>query len=332
MYAEGQVVAQDYAQAVKWFRLAADQGYAPAQGALGVTYEYGKGVPQDYAQAVKWYRLAADQGSARAQNDLVRLQAEQGNADAQRILGVTHADGGGAPPTASTPPSVDIAKLQRDLAQLGFSLGVPDGKLGPKTVQAIQNYQRLRGLPVTGKADEATAAQLSIDANAPTQTASTTIQQPVQQPVQQGDGTPGDQTCQSYGYRPSQVGYNDCRLQLDLARQQAEREQARYDSEAQLYREQIALYQAQQEAVKKEKERQKWAAMARYGFGMAASNSPTLAGGMADGAAAMYGRPPVSSPPVQPKPPAFENYTLRTPSGGYVYCSYSTATRYMECR
>ena len=26
----------------------------------------GKGVPQDYAEAVKWYRLAADQGNAEA--------------------------------------------------------------------------------------------------------------------------------------------------------------------------------------------------------------------------------------------------------------------------
>ena len=28
------------------------------------------GVPQDYAEAVKWYRLAADQGDAAAQNNL----------------------------------------------------------------------------------------------------------------------------------------------------------------------------------------------------------------------------------------------------------------------
>ena len=33
-------------------------------------YARGQGVPQDYAEAVKWYRLAADQGDARAQNNL----------------------------------------------------------------------------------------------------------------------------------------------------------------------------------------------------------------------------------------------------------------------
>ena len=36
------------------FRLAADQGIAPAQVILGVMYAKGQGVPQDYSEAVKW--------------------------------------------------------------------------------------------------------------------------------------------------------------------------------------------------------------------------------------------------------------------------------------
>ena len=39
MYEEGNGVPQDYAKAVKWYRLAADQGYADAQYNLGVMYE-----------------------------------------------------------------------------------------------------------------------------------------------------------------------------------------------------------------------------------------------------------------------------------------------------
>ena len=61
---------QDYAEAVKWYRLAADQGLSNAQLDLGNIYYYGKGVPQDYAEAVKWYRLAADQGELPAQFQL----------------------------------------------------------------------------------------------------------------------------------------------------------------------------------------------------------------------------------------------------------------------
>ncbi len=52
----------DYAQAVKWFRLGADQGYAYAQHNLGNRYYNGQGVPQDYVLAHMWFNLAAAQG------------------------------------------------------------------------------------------------------------------------------------------------------------------------------------------------------------------------------------------------------------------------------
>jgi TPR repeat protein len=63
-------VPQNYAEAVKWYRKAADQGYAMAQFSLGIMYENGQGVPQDYAEAAKWYRRAAEQGYAKAQHNL----------------------------------------------------------------------------------------------------------------------------------------------------------------------------------------------------------------------------------------------------------------------
>jgi uncharacterized protein len=55
--------------------LAANQGYALAQYGLGFMYTNGQGVPQDYVEAVKWYRLAAEQGHAVAQGSLDRLAA-----------------------------------------------------------------------------------------------------------------------------------------------------------------------------------------------------------------------------------------------------------------
>jgi uncharacterized protein len=65
MYEKRQMaLVQDYAEAVKWYRLAAEQGNANAQYNLGVMYDNGDGVVQDYAEAVKWYRLAAEQGNA----------------------------------------------------------------------------------------------------------------------------------------------------------------------------------------------------------------------------------------------------------------------------
>ncbi len=80
-YANGQGVSQDYAQALIWYRKAAEQGYALAQRNLGSMYDQGQGVSQDNAQALIWYRKAAEQGDARA----------QGN------LGVMYANGQGVP-------------------------------------------------------------------------------------------------------------------------------------------------------------------------------------------------------------------------------------------
>ena len=73
MYDEGRGVSQNYAEAVKWYRLAAEAGDASAQNNLGVMYADGKGVSQDYAEAVKWFRRAAEQGNATAQETLDRL-------------------------------------------------------------------------------------------------------------------------------------------------------------------------------------------------------------------------------------------------------------------
>jgi uncharacterized protein len=50
MYEKGQGMAQDYNEAVKWFRLAAEQGYAGGQANLGTMYGEGKGVPLHNAE------------------------------------------------------------------------------------------------------------------------------------------------------------------------------------------------------------------------------------------------------------------------------------------
>ena len=69
-------VPQDDAEAVRWYRLAADQGRASAQNNLGGMYSNGRGVPQDAAEAARWYRLAADQGDAAAQFNLGLMYAK----------------------------------------------------------------------------------------------------------------------------------------------------------------------------------------------------------------------------------------------------------------
>ena len=70
LYAKGQGVVQDHAEALYWFRAAAVQGDTYGQFALGYMYENGAGVARDDGEAARWYRVAAEQGNALAQNNL----------------------------------------------------------------------------------------------------------------------------------------------------------------------------------------------------------------------------------------------------------------------
>ena len=62
IYHMGKGVDQDYPEAAKWYRLAAEQGHAVAQNNLGVLYVNGKGVTQDYVRARMWFDFAARLG------------------------------------------------------------------------------------------------------------------------------------------------------------------------------------------------------------------------------------------------------------------------------
>lgn len=66
MYHEGEGVAQNYAEALKWFKKAADLGDATAMTNIGLMYILGKGVAENYAEAMKWFKKAADLGNANA--------------------------------------------------------------------------------------------------------------------------------------------------------------------------------------------------------------------------------------------------------------------------
>jgi TPR repeat protein len=86
MFESGQGVPQDFNEAIRWYRLAADQKLIKAQEklnlllkkaaeaqinlSLGMMFESGQGVPQDFNEAIRWYRLAADQGLIKAQKKL----------------------------------------------------------------------------------------------------------------------------------------------------------------------------------------------------------------------------------------------------------------------
>ncbi|MCK4936242.1 MAG: sel1 repeat family protein [Elusimicrobiales bacterium] len=115
MYKDGQGVAQDDKEAMKWYTKAEEQGDAYAQFNLGNIYKKGQGVTQDYKEAVKWLKKAAEQGDSQAEHNLGNMYkdgrgvdqdykeavkwytkaAEQGDAQAQFILGLMYGGGRG---------------------------------------------------------------------------------------------------------------------------------------------------------------------------------------------------------------------------------------------
>lgn len=117
MYYYGYGVAQDYSQAVEWYRKAADQGNPKGEYGIGYMYDQGKGVQQDFAAAFRLFGQAADKGDRNAQCGLAamyykgrgvsqdrakaavlyRRSADQGLAHAEYDLGYMYFYGEGVP-------------------------------------------------------------------------------------------------------------------------------------------------------------------------------------------------------------------------------------------
>ena len=65
--------ARDYANAAKWWKLAAEQGHARAQNGLGVLFRDGDLGVADKTQAAYWFKRSAENGYAFAMYSLALL-------------------------------------------------------------------------------------------------------------------------------------------------------------------------------------------------------------------------------------------------------------------
>lgn len=70
-------VPQDHAQSMAWYHRAANRGRAAAQTALGVMYANGQRVLPDRAEALRLLRQAAAAGNGTTRTELARVEAEQ---------------------------------------------------------------------------------------------------------------------------------------------------------------------------------------------------------------------------------------------------------------
>jgi TPR repeat protein len=117
LYDNGQGVPKNELEAIRWYRLAAEQGSYRAQHALGLKYFFGRSLEQNDGEAFALMKLSAEQGFANAQWMLglmyrdgrgvaqsyadafrwYRSAAVQGHSSAQGSLGLLYSDGLGVP-------------------------------------------------------------------------------------------------------------------------------------------------------------------------------------------------------------------------------------------
>ena len=104
MYDNGRGAVQDYSAAMKWYRMAADQGHAKAQCNLGIMYKNGHGVPQNTSQALRWLYKAQVQGEEEAKQGIeLIMQAMRETRASQQANNSSM-----PPPSASPVPKFDL--------------------------------------------------------------------------------------------------------------------------------------------------------------------------------------------------------------------------------
>lgn len=130
-----------------------------------------------------------------------------------------------------------------------------------------------------------------------------------QKTISQGDGTPEHAACEKFGFRIGTTGYSDCRMKMEIAKQDAQQMQAAYELDLRKYQEQVARYE-------KEKQRQKDDALLRFGLSLIGGTSPHFSENLANA-----GRASIGLPPIAPSSPQIQNFTIMTPSGRLTNCT-----------
>lgn len=148
LFDEGEEVAENDEVAVSWYKMAAEQDFAPAIMSLGEMYQKGYGVEKDFDKAMSLYQEAAVMGNVEAQLTLgiiyqsertgpyneelsarmFRAAADQGNVLGMTRIGAKYADGRG---------------VERDYIQ-GYMWSYLAAKYGSK--EAEINMEKIAGV------------------------------------------------------------------------------------------------------------------------------------------------------------------------------------------
>ncbi len=173
----------NYEIAYKWFHAAAAAGLKDSQFNLAVLYERGLGTKADLNEALFWYIVAASQKDADAQKRVGILLKDRAPASVAAVQARAKSwIPVQAPASANTvtvssiasqrktvlmqvvpaQPKIDsriftqdpISLVQELLKKLGFNVGSVDGKLNPRTSNAIRLFQLQSGTQVTGEVSD----------------------------------------------------------------------------------------------------------------------------------------------------------------------------------
>jgi hypothetical protein len=142
------------------------------------------------------------------------------------------------------------------------------------------------------------------------------VQQVRQQEQQRGDGTPEHQTCNRFGFVVGTSPYADCRLKIDIAKQDQERKQADYEAEQRRYEAEQRRYDERVAAYEREKEKRSSLALMKFGFALMGGTSPNASENFANA-----GRESLGMAPVPPTRPQFQNFSITDPSGRRTNCT-----------
>jgi localization factor PodJL len=157
-YYEGAGGPKSPSVAAEWFGRAAQLGLRDSQYNLARFYEAGIGVQRDLPTAYRWYLIAGRAGdteaAARGAALKSQLTAEQ-SARAEAMANAFRPDPP-APPASLTAGlesanAKQLALAARALAKLGYYKGADDGAPSQALGQAIQAFQRDRGLAQNGQ-------------------------------------------------------------------------------------------------------------------------------------------------------------------------------------
>jgi hypothetical protein len=184
--------------------------------------------------------------------------------------------------------AVDTIFEEKTCADIGFK---PKSEAFGNCVIELVNRKN-KSQQVKAATAPVIAKQKSISASAPSQ-----------EVVAMGDGSEDDSICQKYGFKPATSSYAECRQKIDLAKQQAQQQQAQYDEQKRQYDQQ-----------KSEQDRQRRLQASAKLMDL----SQRIAGGqnIADAYRGASGLPPLQ-PPVSP----IQTQTYTLPNNRMMTCT-----------